>query len=277
MQGVPACAGEGIENVSDFSKNLEELMIRSDLGSVKIFANKLGLGRTVISRLKSGAREPTLAQLRAIAEFAGFLSPDDLMRPHDEFLEILTKGHGPSGSPLHSLAVLQRNVPRCAELLGDYKGQYILYAPSSRENTVVASLFEITGVSQHGMTVRLVNPYNGHDGDYQAFEYAGFMVPASEYLYVFAEQIAEDYEVITLIFHAPPVRPVRVLEGVWSGIGVKRNRKFISASPAVAVWAQRPIENWREELGERLGYLPIGKAGELVRQKMKQNGILVVS
>jgi len=43
------------------------------------------------------------------------------------------------------------------------------------------------------------------------------------------------------------------------------------------VWAQRPIENWREELGERLGYLPIGKAGELVRQKMKQNGILVVS
>jgi hypothetical protein len=263
--------------VSDFRKNLEELIVRSDVRSVKVFAGKLGLGRTVISRLRSGAREPTPPQLRAIAEFAGFLSADDLLRPHNEFLEILTKGHGPNGSPLHTLAVLQRNVPRCAELLADYKGQYILYAPSSRENTVVASLFEITGVSQHGMTVRLVNPYNGHDGDYLAFEYAGFMVPASEYLYVFAEQVTENYEVTTLIFHAPPLRPVRVLEGIWSGIGVKRNRKFISASPAVAIWAQKPIADWREELGGRLGYLPIGRAGELVRQKMKRNGILVLS
>lgn len=261
--------------MTDFIQNLEAVIARSGIDSVKGFAREVGLARTCISRLRSGTRGPTASQLRAIAQFVGMITPEDLLKPHEEFLNVLDSGNPPSGSPLHSLRPLSKSLTRCRSLAPDYAGQYVLYAPSSRENTVVASLLELGVVDQAGIQTSIINPYNGHDGDYLAFEYTGFMVPVSDYIYVFAEQKTENYEVTSLIFHAPPVKPARMLEGIWSGIGVKSNRKFVSASPVVALRLAKPIENWRGALGEQLGYLSSGKIPRVVSKKLQNKGILI--
>ncbi|MBS0235540.1 MAG: helix-turn-helix transcriptional regulator [Proteobacteria bacterium] len=253
--------------MSDFAKNLTELIQRLKPRKMEQIAEEIGIDRSTLSRLKNGIRAPSTDHLEAIANYTGLPERDRLLLPHAVFKKMLDQGAPTADSPIHGLRVVARNLAGCKEAEKVYAGQYVLYTPSTRPGKVVASLLEIGQTTSNGLSVNLINPYNGHEGEYLAFEYRGFMVPVAEYLYIFAEQLTGGYEVLSLIFHSAPVAPAQMLEGVQSGVGVIKNEKFIAAVPVVGYRLRNRISRWRDALGSQLGYLEIAGLPEVIRQK----------
>jgi len=262
--------------MSEFSKNLTHLIQQLKPRKMEQIAEEIGIGRSTLSRLKTGAREPSSDHLRVIANYFGIADENHLLLPNNEFKQARREGPPTTDSPVHGLRIIASNLAACKKAEEIYEGQYVLYTPSTRPGKVVASLLEIGRTTSNGLSIGLVNPYNGHDGkDYLAFEYRGFMVPIAEYIYIFAEQLAGNYEVLTLTLHSVPVRPAIILEGILNGVGVIKNRKCIAAVPAVAYRLRKRIEHWRGALGSQLGYLEIAGLPEVIRQKLIDKTLVI--
>lgn len=262
--------------MSDFAQNLAHLILRWRPRKMEQIAEEIGIDRSTLSRLKTGAREASAEHLTLIANYAGLSEPELLHLPHEAFKEVLREGKAATNSPVHGLRIISANLGECKNTEDVYAGQYVLYTRSTRPGKVVASLLEIGSTTSNGISVSLINPYNGHDGEYLAFEYRGFMVPVAEYVYVFAEQLTGNYEVLSLIFHAVPVKPAIILEGIQSGVGVLKNRKFIASVCVVGERVRKPIAHWRDALGTRLGYLELASLPEVVRLKLDNNALLIL-
>ncbi len=166
--------------MSDFAQNLTHLILRWRPRKMEQIAEEIGIDRSTLSRLKTGAREPSADHLSLIANYAGLSEPEQLHLPHEDFKDVLRKGKATANSPLHGLRIISANLGECKKAEEVYSGQYVLYTPSTRPGKVVASLLEIGTTTSNGIAVHLVNPYNGHEGEYLAFEYRGFMVPIAE-------------------------------------------------------------------------------------------------
>lgn len=263
-------------HMGDFAQNLSLLIRRLRPRTMEHIAHEMGIGRTTLSRLKAGSREPSDEHLALIASFAGLADAQQLRLPHEAFKQALEQGKVATDSPLYGLRIVAANLAACKRIEPKYSGQYVLYTPTTREGKVVASLLEIGTTTSNGISVSLINPHNSHEDQYEAFEYRGFMVPISEYLYVFAEQLHGDYEVLTLIFHAVPVKTATMLEGVQNGVGVIKNRKWIGAVCAVAYRLRSPIANWRDALGSTLGYVGLDQVPRVVLQQLVNKQLVIL-
>ena len=262
--------------MSDFTANLSLILLQLKPHKMERIAEDIGIERSVLSKLKNGSRNPSAVHLRLIANHPAIHDPNQLLLPHEEFKGVLEKGQPSLHSPIHGLRVVAANLSACKKVEDTYVGQYVLYTPSKRDGLCVASLLEVGPTTSNGLSINIVNPYTGHDGKYLAFEYRGFMVPIAEYLYIFAEQKSADYEVLSIILHAAPVKPANTLEGIQNGVGVIQNRKYIAAVNAIAARVRTPIDNWRAALDTRLGYLKIPSLPELIQKKMIAQTLLIL-
>lgn len=262
--------------MDDFAKNLEFLIGQLRPRKMEEIAAEIGIGRSTLSRLKTGNRPPTAQHLALIANYAGLADPEQLNLPHADFKAARREGHTAPDSPLYGLRIVAANLGACKAAEEIYRGQYVVFTPSTRPGKVVASLLEIGTTTSNGISVSLINPYNGHESEFLAFEYRGFMVPVAEYVYIFAEQLSGNYEVLSMIFHAVPVKPAMILEGIQNGVGVIKNRKFIAAVCAVATRVKTPIVHWRDALGTKLGYLEISSLPEVVRLKLVNKELVIL-
>jgi hypothetical protein len=260
--------------VSRFSENLSYLYQLRGFASAEVFGKVVGIDRSGVSRLLSGARAPTANQKMRIARYFELRAVDfDLTK--DEFLEVAENVVTKSNLVFLAFRTIRQNLPRFEDVAHRYEGQYLVYYPQSRDGSVIASLLSIGKSTKEGIAVRLINPHRDSSGTVTAYEYAGYMYPIREFLYFYFEQKPADYEILSIILHESRAPQVNVLRGMISGVGVLDDLSFIAARPIVVQRRRRNIENWESALGNELGYIPSGRVPEIARKHLSEERITV--
>ena len=259
-----------------FSENLNELFVVSQFQTREIFAHKLELDRSTFSRLINGKRRPSPQHLQKIAEYAG-VSREDLFLPLHDFRELIQFGSMKSDILLHSLRTTKQHLQICKSKIKTYEGQYVIYNQKDTDGYVNASLLDIEKVTKEGVTFRLVNPYIGEHGIPSCFLYRGYMLFVSEFLYFVGEQEDRNYEILTMIFHGTPLARAQILQGLWSGIGVKDDRRYVASVPAVALRRQNRIEDWQAAINIDLGHIKEETVPAVARKRLTTSTVVVSS
>ena len=260
--------------MSNFSENL------SHLYRVHGFANQAELGReveierSVVSKLLTGARDPTSSQRLRIAKYFK-LQQSNFDLPPDAFLGAVENVVAKSDLVFLSFRTTKQSIQRCEEVVARYKGQYLIYYPQTDDGSVIASLLSVGRATKEGIEVDLINPHRDLNGKVTAYQYAGYMYPVREFFYFYFEQNSADYEILALIIHESRTPQVNVLKGMISGVGVLDEASFIAARPIVALRRQRKMDNWQTALGTELGYIPAGKVPEIARKQLSTEKITV--
>ena len=254
----------------------------------KALADALKIDRSTASRLRRSAALPSRQRIEALSQCFG-VPPDIWALAREEFVTAFERaGAAHVGAPAaRGVAVRMQAVEahrhlwrRCLEI---HQGQYVAYWKAlGQAGYYVASLLEVSALGQEGIGFSLVNPYIRDDvehDDVRCWQYDGALYPVADYLYFFGEQTDSRYELFTMIMTASPIAPPDLLRGCLSGIYVKDGRKQIAVNIAVVLaYARRPVEDWRREMGERLGKLPAARVPERIRRLIEPYpGVIALS
>jgi len=202
-----------------------------------------------------GKPNPKKSHLLKIAAYAGLNEADMLLLDHDAFRRTIKGEEVKTDLILVSLRSIRKNLSRSSAIFSTYKGQYIIYYVGT--NQTIGSLLTIQRTTPEGIRFQLLNPYREATGEWVAFDYAGYMYPVGDLLYLLGEQPEKDYEIISLIFQSSPSPKVGALRGIITGIGVRHDRSHIAARPFIAIRRQKLIDDWRKALSKELGYLTL--------------------
>ncbi|WP_343290004.1 hypothetical protein AAIA71_28685 (plasmid) [Vibrio harveyi] len=169
--------------------------------------------------------------------------------------------------------VEMRNLMKHKHLWGKafdfHKGGYIVYNllqkdPNSSHKTneqfVAASFLKIDSLSERGMEFEWINPHKlSHEDKWREFRYNGVAMPSTDkFLYLFADQVDGDYEVISSIIEFSPIKPASMLTGQLLAVSVNTDISVfrIGASGILLVRVDSHPEDLTEWYGKKLGYLP---------------------
>lgn len=235
---------------------------------------KLGIDRSVLSKLLTGARAPTSRHRVQIARYFG-LKQSDFDLPKNAFLDVIENIVAKSDLVFLRFRTTKQNMQRYEQVVARYGGQYLIYYPQTDDGSVIASLLTIGRETKEGIEVSLINPHRDLSGKVTAYEYAGYMYPVEEFFYLYLEQKPADYEILSMIFHQSRTPQVNILKGIISGVGVLDELSFIAARPIIALRRQQNIDDWQTALGTELGYIPAGKVPEIARKQLSPEKITV--
>jgi len=256
-------------------QNINTIMKKSGAGTQEEFARQCGFSQSGLSKILASTRNPTDDVLRKIA-FVGGVDVSDLQLNPEDFHDIINNITISSNLCMISLRTIKDNLYRCREVFKDYEGQYILYNSSSENKIFVASLLSLNRVTKEGIEFTLINPYKGVDGRYQTFKYKGFAFPVNKYLYLFAEQEDQDYEILTIILSLSSAPKVNILEGAQTGIGVLNDRAYVASTYCCCVKQNNIIKDINKELPGKLGYLKEEKISEMVKKNFTEDRMFKV-
>ena len=242
----------------------------------KILADALKVDRSTVNRLRNSATPPAGERLECLSRYFD-VAPATWNLPSEDFVAEYhrrTRAHATptsSGSVCVSSSTISTHRylwPRCFDT---HKGQYIAYwKASDLDGYYVASLLEITNLTNEGITFELLNPYIREDIDHddvRGWRYQGRLYPVSDYLYFFGEQTNSTYELFSMIMTSSPVAPPDILRGCLSGIHVRDGKKQIAVNIAVVLlYVKKHVDHWQNEIGGRLGKLPAGRVPERIRK-----------
>lgn len=241
-------------NTKDLVKNIQYACERADYLTMTALAAEIGIPRATFSRIFNGKRAPNLKHLQKISKHLR-CRIDDLRLPHAKFKRLIDEKIAGTGLPLLLFRTTKQFADTWAETSEKYKGQYIMYNGRNSEGTTIASLVSLGKPTKEGIEFSLTNPYRD-SGNYTAYEYSGLIFPVGDFLYGFAEQKLNRYELLSVILYASRTPEFSILRGLISGIGVKEGASVVSSSAVILVRQRRPIRDWRAELDRRLGYIP---------------------
>lgn len=263
--------------MNNFQKNLNYAFDNSGLETKNLFATEVDLHRSTMSRLMNGSRVPNRRHLNKIANGLG-IEPQDLLLDHKKFANMYSQKMNLKQTGLYILKSMSVNFAKCKDCFGTYQGQYIIYT-STKDTYVIASILELIRVTKNGIEFKMINPYLGLDKEYSAFYYRGYMLPIDDFLYFFGEQESKEYEVLTMIFNTSPLDKAQILEGIWTGIGVKKDRKFIASVPAIAVRQKRNHSFALKNLVNTniIGHIEINSLPEMIKRMLCNNVIAIPS
>ena len=265
--------------MSVVDQNLKWLCDRTGLDNTKL-AQATQIDRTVISKILSGKRQATPAQLLTLAKHFDILDPDDLKSSHETFIEKYRAAD--SNLLLRSFRAVRSHLPRLQSIYESYRGQYgVYYARASGkegERLVVASLLDIHRLTREAIEFRFINPYKLPTGEWSIYDYSGFLFPVGETLYLLAEQKDNDYEVLSILIQTSHGPQVSLLKGLMSGVGVKIEeggieRHWIAARPVVLAKRRTRLESWRPAISRELGFLQETKLPEFVRRQLSDERV----
>ena len=239
----------------------------------KHLAAALKIDRSTANRLRNNRSGPTTERLDALSRLFGVPNQAWLDAP-ENFAEVLRRHDteqpaAPARSvSMASIAAHRQHWPYSFAI---HRGQYLAWWKAHGiDECYVGSLVQIDTLNTSGMRFRMLNPYIRDDAehdDIRCWRYEGVVYPIADYLYLFGEQTDSTYELFTMILTASPVCPPDLLRGCMSGIYVKDGRKQIAVNVAVVLMhLSAPIEDWRGEIGRRLGKLPATRLPERVRR-----------
>lgn len=249
-----------------FSQNLRHLLELSGCKTDAQFAGLLGMERWTFNKLKNGSIKPTRTHLQKISEYSGF-SIKELHLQHDKFLELPNRDIIDESIMFRKFRITQSHSQNLRSIFDKYQGNYIIYTYGSGDGQIIASLLNVNRLTRSGIEFEMINPYFEGFDQYQVYKYTGFLIPAEDYLYFFGEQEKHDYEILSMVFGMTGAPEVKMLRGLWTGIGVLRGEKYIASVTALAVKQDRPLE-WRKELGEKIGYLQTDSLPEVIRRNI---------
>lgn len=244
--------------MDSFPRNLVFLMERRPDDTVGSLAAKIGMDRSVLTRLRSGQRKPNAKHLVAIAKYFG-LSPEDFSLPHEAFVALCDGKVPDEQNFFHSFRPISNSLERLDEVFETYQGQFIVYTKCGNEKECIASLLEFGRKTRTGIETSLINPYREAHSSGGAYIYSGQMFPVGSYLYCFLQQTEKDYEILMVVLRQSDAPKPVSLKGVWTGIGVQAGSSFVASVPALAIRQDRRISSWQREIGGKLGYLSQGK------------------
>jgi transcriptional regulator with XRE-family HTH domain len=264
--------------VSHFRANLTYI-IQERFGASykdKVLADALGVDRSTVNRIRGSDTLPSRDRLEALSRYFQ-VTPEMWLLQRDEFVMEHQKLTRPQENARKSRAVgvsmhaIEAHRHLWRDSFNIHKGQYIAYwKASGQKDYYVASIIEITRLGPSGLEFELINPYIRDDIDQdevRIWKYAGFTYPVADYLYFYGEQSEGTYELFSMIMTASPIAPPDILRGCLSGIHVKDGRRQIAVNISVVLmFVKKPLADWRREIGERLGKLPVGKVPERIRK-----------
>lgn len=248
---------------SHLGDNLRYLLAATG-ASQKVIAHKLGISPSFVSKLVGGKANPSPILLERVAISFG-LRVDDLLLPNTK-LRLLVLGSDrrvrqhtffdQGRAPLVRFDCITKHEHLWEGCFRRHRGQYILYnLLSDQPELAAASLMDIEMLTERGIQISIMNPSRSEDGHWFAYKYVGLLYPIAEFLYIFAEQLESDYELLSVIVKAAPEPVPDILEGVITGIGVRTGNKKIAQQKLVMKYQKRRVRDWHALVGSRLGIL----------------------
>lgn len=269
---MPNCAKAMSTN---FSKNLRHLYEISGCTTQSEFAFQFAIDRSRMNKLLGGKAASSRAEKIKLSMKLGPIF-DRIEDDHKSFIQYMeNEGVRRFIDPDKFKLIRSTDENRTAEI-NRYKGQYILYYGGGEKSEYCISSLVTIGKSYHnGLEFKMINPYRFTDGQYGHFAYDGVMYLSDVGVFMIAEQVENDYEILSMIFHSSPLSDVRILRGVVSGIGIRGERRYVASNAAVLLKRTALIHDWQKSLGRELAYLPIAKLPEIVRQYLKHERIVI--
>jgi hypothetical protein len=255
----------------NFVANLQSALARKYGANTpaKILADILGVHRTTANRLRSGQIDPKPYLPKLESEFdiphelwlqnPAIFTAQSTSALEGDLPEIEMLAH-PRRVDLETIRSFRRTWKNCFSF---HHGQYIAYWRGPSDEEFMASLLEIYAHDTNGLQWRMINPYimedenNNINNIARAWLYEGVVYPVANYLYFFGEQKqANRFEILNIITTSSPIKPPDLLFGCMSGIYVKDGRRRPAVNIAIVMAFQNSrIDNWRREIGTKLGRL----------------------
>ncbi len=263
--------GNGLDH---FRQNLA-LAMQSRFGPGhrdKHLAAALKVDRSTINRLRNGPATPSAERLDMLSRFFGVPSQLWLEDPIVFGQSLLRRQDLPSADMrCVAMSSIAANRQSWNASFAIHRGQYVAWWKAHGiDDCYVGSLVAIDGLGENGMRFTMLNPYIRDDADdheIRCWRYEGVAYPVADYLYVFGEQTDGSYELFTMILTASPVMPPDLLRGCMCGIYVRDGLKQIAVNVAVVLmFTSAAVEDWRSEIGCRLGKVPAARLPDRVRR-----------
>ena len=265
-----------VKHPTGFAANLAFLRgLNEEHSTQASFAHFLDISQGYVSQLLSG-RTPSAGIIDRICYLYG-CRPDELTAPDRRFIDGFFDRR--ERSDLFN-ALFPSAHQRVPNLRQKYRGVYSFYYQATKEapaddHTYVGSLISFETVGRFGLRLRIVNPQRVSPGEYQAFEYEGWLVQTDRFANVFARRINSGDDLWHFVFPIGLSSVEPMFDGVMIGAGVTNDRAYASAARVVGVRSKVDISDWRMRLGLEIGYLKFGELPKSVQTRLRDRDALI--